>query len=77
MLKMKDLREFTIPFVGLKDGKHEFDYRIDNTFFSFFDYDEFHKSDLEIKLDLTKKPNFFEKQTSLKVLFTTLCLLGF
>lgn len=60
MLKMKDLREFRIPFVGLKDGKHEFDYRIDNTFFSYFDYDEFHKSDLEIKLDLTKKPNFFE-----------------
>jgi len=60
MLKMKDLREFVIPFVGLKDGKHEFDYRIDNTFFELFNYDEFHSANLEVKLDFVKKPTFFE-----------------
>ena len=27
---MKQLKEFTIPFVGLKIGKHHFDYKIEN-----------------------------------------------
>jgi len=60
MLKMKDLREFVIPFVGLKEGKHEFDYHLDNTFFNLFDYDEFHSANLNVKLVLVKKPTMFE-----------------
>ena len=57
---MKDLREFKIPFVGLKEGKHEFDYRIDNTFFDLFDFDEFYSSDIRVRLDFVKKATFFE-----------------
>ena len=38
---MKHMKEFTIPFVGLKQGEHHFEYKIDNTFFSHFEYDEF------------------------------------
>ena len=60
MLMMKDLREFKIPFVGLKEGKHEFDYRIDNTFFDLFDFDEFYSSDIRVRLDFVKKATFFE-----------------
>jgi len=30
---MKPLKEFTIPFIGLKEGKHHFDYQIDKAFF--------------------------------------------
>jgi len=25
-----ELKDFTIPFIGLKEGKHQFDYQIDN-----------------------------------------------
>ncbi len=60
MLMMKDLREFKIPFVGLKEGKHEFDYRIDNSFFDLFDFDEFYSSDIRVKVDFVKKPTLFE-----------------
>ena len=38
---MKPLKEFTIPFVGLKVGKHHFDYEIDKTFFEHFEYEDF------------------------------------
>jgi uncharacterized metal-binding protein YceD (DUF177 family) len=55
---MKHLKEFTIPFVGLKLGKHHFEYQIDNTFFEHFEYEEF--NDALIKVDLS-----FEKKTTL------------
>ena len=38
---MKPLKEFIIPFVGLKLGKHHFDYHIGETFFEYFEFDEF------------------------------------
>ena len=40
---MKPLKEFIIPFVGLKLGKHHFDYHIGETFFEYFEYDDFLK----------------------------------
>ena len=55
---MKPLKEFIIPFIGLKLGKHHFDYQIDKTFFEHFEYDDF--NDVKIKTDLV-----FEKKTTL------------
>lgn len=57
---MKQLKEFTIPFVGLKLGTHEFDFTIDNTFFEHFEYDEFDSSQFDLKLELTKKSTLLE-----------------
>ena len=51
-------KEFTIPFVGLKDGKHEFYFKIDNTFFNHFEFTDFNDASLEGKLVLNKKPTF-------------------
>ena len=53
-------KEFTIPFVGLKDGKHEFSFQIDNTFFNHFEFTDFNDASLKGKLVLTKKPTFLE-----------------
>ena len=55
---MKPLKEFTIPYVGLKLGKHHFDFQIDKTFFEFFEYEDF--NDVEVVVDLV-----FEKKTTL------------
>ncbi|MEZ4801472.1 MAG: DUF177 domain-containing protein [Gelidibacter sp.] len=55
---MKPLKEYDIQFVGLKLGKHHFDYQIDNKFFEQFEYDEF--NDVNVKVDL-----LFEKKTTL------------
>ena len=57
---MRDLKEFTIPFVGLKLGEHQFDFTIDNTFFEHFEYDEFNDVNVTIVLNLVKKSTFLE-----------------
>lgn len=57
---MKKLKEYLIPFVGLKLGKHQFEYQIDNAFFSFFDYDDFNRVDVKINLCLNKKNTMLE-----------------
>lgn len=59
-VKMKLLKEYTIQFVGLKQGEHYFEYRIDNTFFNHFEYDEFNDANLEVKVVLNKKTTLLE-----------------
>ena len=57
---MNNLKEYLIPFVGLKIGKHQFDYQIDNTFFKNFDYDEFNDSSVKVNIVLEKKNTMLE-----------------
>jgi len=57
---MKDLKEFDISFIGLKDGIHQFDYLIDKKFFDFFNYDDFYNSNVKVDLSFLKKPTMFE-----------------
>ncbi|MQP24466.1 DUF177 domain-containing protein [Flavobacterium sp. LMO8] len=57
---MNDLKEYLIPFVGLKTGKHQFDYQMDNTFFKNFDYDEFNAVSVKVDIVLEKKSTMLE-----------------
>ena len=57
---MKDLKQFNIQFVGLKEGKHLFNYTIDNKFFEAFNFDEYNSSSIEVSLTFVKKSTFFE-----------------
>ncbi|MGK0386357.1 MAG: uncharacterized metal-binding protein YceD (DUF177 family) [Patiriisocius sp.] len=57
---MRDLKEFTIPFVGLKLGEHHFDYAIENKFFEHFEYDEFNDATINLGVLLDKKTTFME-----------------
>ena len=57
---MSKTKEFLIPFVGLKLGKHHFEYQISKKFFEDFDYDEFQNSDIKVGLVLDKKSNMLE-----------------
>jgi len=56
--------EFLIPFHGLKQGKHEFAYPLDNTFFEQFDYQEFESCALEVKIHLNKTSTMLEFEIS-------------
>ena len=62
---MKDLKEFDISFIGLKEGMHQFEYRIDKQFFDFFEYDEFNNSNVKVDLSFLKKSTIFELNFSL------------
>ncbi|RVT78312.1 DUF177 domain-containing protein [Flavobacterium sufflavum] len=57
---MNRTKEFLIPFVGLKLGKHHFEYQISNAFFENFEYDEFQNSDIKVTVVLDKKSNMLE-----------------
>ncbi|WP_281324358.1 DUF177 domain-containing protein [Flavobacterium sp. IMCC34518] len=57
---MSKTKEYVIPFVGLKLGKHKFEYQINNAFFEIFDYNEFQNSDIRVSVVLDKKSNLLE-----------------
>lgn len=57
---MKVANEFLIPFIGLKLGKHNFEFNITKTFFENFDYDEFESADIKVKIVLEKKNTMLE-----------------
>ena len=57
---MKALKDYIIPFVGLKVGEHHFDYQINNTFFQHFEYDEFNTVNVKIDLKFEKKSTLLE-----------------
>ena len=57
---MKDLKEFDISFIGLKEGLHQFEYKIENAFFDFFEYEDFFSSDVKVSLSFVKKATMFE-----------------
>ena len=57
---MSNLKQYIIPFIGLKQGKHLFEYEIDNTFFDAYGFNEFNYSSLQVTLVFEKKTTFFE-----------------
>jgi len=52
---LKPLKQFSIPFTGLKIGKHQFDFEIDNSFFDAFEYSLVKKGDLKVDVELDKQ----------------------
>ena len=57
---MNEMKEFTIPFVGLKLGKHIFNFEIENTFFEHFEYEEFTSAAIGLQVILLKKSTLLE-----------------
>jgi uncharacterized protein len=51
---MDHLREFVIPFAGLKPGSHQYEFEIDDRFFDQFEYSEIQKGKLRVRLDMEK-----------------------
>ncbi|HLT52618.1 MAG TPA: DUF177 domain-containing protein [Flavobacteriaceae bacterium] len=63
---MKQLKEFTIQFVGLKLGKHLFEYDVDQAFFEHFGYEDFNASSIKVKVELEKKTTLMELHFAIK-----------
>lgn len=53
-------REFSIPFSGLKQGKHEFEYVIEKEFFESFGYAEFNDANIGLKVSMNKMSTMLE-----------------
>lgn len=52
---LKSLKTYSIPFTGLKLGKHDFDYVVDSEFFKEFDYSLVKKANLQCHVTLDKQ----------------------
>ncbi len=56
---MKGLREFEIPYVGLRLGVHKFEFDIDANFFKHFEESLIKECKVNVKVDFEKKETFF------------------
>ena len=52
---LKSLREYSIPFTGLKLGKHEFEYLVTDAFFDEFEYSLVKKANLVCRVQMEKQ----------------------
>ena len=66
-------KDFIIPFVGLKEGKHQFNYEIDNKFFEVYPYEDILGADVKIDLNFVKKSTLFELEFKAKGELTVAC----
>jgi uncharacterized metal-binding protein YceD (DUF177 family) len=57
---MKPLKEFTIPFIGLKIGTHHYDYKIEKAFFEYFEYEDFNDATVKVDVNLLKNTTLLE-----------------
>ena len=57
---MKPLKAFDIQFVGLKLGSHQYEYKIEQTFFELFEFEEYNSVDVKITIQLEKKVNLLD-----------------
>lgn len=66
LLQLKPLKQFSIPFTGLKIGKHQFDFEIDNSFFDAFEYSLVKKGNLKADIELDKQETMLILQFRIK-----------
>lgn len=69
----KSLREYVIPFIGLKQGSHTYEFRIKDAFFEDLEYSIIHSGDVEVNLILEKKETMLIGNFSLQGIVSTDC----
>ncbi len=57
---------FVIPFKGLKEEKHQFEFAINKEFFDIYQYDDIYDANLKVHLNFNKKSTFFELEFYVK-----------
>src|SRR5688572_9641887 len=70
---MDVLKKFEIPFSGLNDGIHYFDFEINNDFFEAIDYSEIKKGKLKVGVELEKQSTLLILHFSIKGKVNVMC----
>lgn len=73
MEKTMKTKEFTIPFSGLKLGRHHFDFQIDSSFFDAFEYNEFNSAKVKVNVVLDKMSTVMEFEMQAKGTVNVAC----
>jgi uncharacterized metal-binding protein YceD (DUF177 family) len=67
------LRQYTIPFRGLKEGKHDLNFVVDNSFFEQFESSEVKRGLVNVQVELIKRSQFLELQFDINGKITVNC----
>ncbi len=51
---MNHLKEYTIQFVGLELGNHQFEFEVNDSFFEHFEFSQIHQAQIHVAVDLEK-----------------------
>lgn len=70
---MKELKAYTIPFVGLKIGQHDFNFKVKQAFFDHFEYYEFTNANFNVDVVLEKKATLLEFDIDFKGTVNVVC----
>lgn len=70
---MKRKEKIIIPFVGLKEGKHEFDFKVGESFFKEFEFSIIESGQFDIELMFHKKKTMFELDFQIHGIINTEC----
>jgi uncharacterized protein len=70
---MFDLKQFIIPFVGLKQGEHRFDFKINELFFEELRYSELKRGHFEVDLVLLKQSSMLTLDFDIRGKATVTC----
>jgi uncharacterized protein len=62
---LKPLQQYHIPFTGLKLGKHQFDFEINEAYFAEFEYSLVKNGSLKVNLELDKQETMLVLQFSI------------
>ncbi|MCC6600752.1 MAG: DUF177 domain-containing protein [Crocinitomicaceae bacterium] len=69
----KVLKEYRIPFLGLKTGKHLYDYRLDKKFFEAFEYSEIEEATIDAAVELERQPSMMIASTRISGKVQLIC----
>jgi uncharacterized protein len=73
LIKMGNLKEFSIPIKGLKKGIHEFDFHITDDFFKNFEGSPIQQADFNVHLVFDKHDSFFDLSFEYEGVINTEC----
>ena len=66
-------RQYSIPFRGLKEGKHSFHFDLDDKFFDYFESSEVKQGEILARIDLEKHSQFLELHFHLSGIVLVTC----
>ena len=70
---MGGLRQYAIPFRGLEEGRHDFNFVVDNSFFEQFESSEVKRGLVNVQVELIKHSQFLELQFDINGKITVNC----
>jgi uncharacterized protein len=66
-------KEYIVPFTGLKDGKHLFEFEIGDAFFADIEYSMIESGKVHVEMELDKNPNMLTTRFNLEGTVETTC----